>query len=161
MDGNRLPWAVFLVHKQGGVYLRSGLCLTGIFIPVCGVYRKQLSFRFRADASGALALAVIVYSALVYPLIGALTGHGYPGGPTFGVPCPTTIFTFVILMMGDRKVPLYLLIIPVAWALIALSAALSLGIPEDFGLILAALMASVVILMKNRINCKAAAHLMG
>jgi Family of unknown function (DUF6064) len=55
--------------------------------------------------------------------------------PTFGLPCPTTIFTLGMLLWLDKTPPLYLLIIPLLWSLIGTVAALKLGIREDVGLL--------------------------
>jgi hypothetical protein len=82
---------------------------------------------------------VLVASALVaYPLIGLWSGHPYLGGPTFGAPCPLTIFTFGVLLLARRGPPLGLLAIPLAWTVVATSAAFSLGVLEDRLLPLAA-----------------------
>jgi hypothetical protein len=56
-----------------------------------------------------------------------------------GLPCPTTIFTFGLLLRSGRSVPLYVLPVPIAWSLLGFSAAYSLGIWEDVGLLLAGL----------------------
>ena len=60
----------------------------------------------------------------------------YPRTPTFGVPCPTTLFTVGILMMST---PMYrrLLVIPLLWTFIGGSAALLLGVTTDFVLLAA------------------------
>lgn len=66
--------------------------------------------------------------------------------PTFGVPCPTVIFTFGVLTWCLRPVPRSVLVVPVLWALLGVSAATSLGAVEDLGLPIAALLALGVIL---------------
>jgi hypothetical protein len=86
---------------------------------------------------------LILYALILYPIVGSLLGHVYPSSPTFGLPCPTTIFTFGMLLWV-RKPPLIVLIIPVLWSIVGFSAALQLGIKEDIGLPMAA--ALVIIL---------------
>jgi hypothetical protein len=79
---------------------------------------------------------------ILYPVLGAMAGHIYPASPVFGImPCPTTIFTFGLLLWTERKVPGFLLVIPFLWALLGLSAAVTLGVHEDFGLPFAGLIA--------------------
>lgn len=90
-----------------------------------------------------------MYALVIYPALGYLLDHGYPAAPTFGVPCPTTIFTFGILLCTDSRIPLYLLPIPLAWSLIGFWAAISLGITEDFGLLAAGLIGSLLIVLRN------------
>lgn len=93
---------------------------------------------------------MLAYSMVVYPIVGMLAGHGYPNGPSFGVtPCPLVIFTFGLLMLTDRKMPKYLVAIPLAWALVGASAALSLGIREDTGLLVSGLIASTALLLRR------------
>jgi hypothetical protein len=83
----------------------------GIFLYV-GVVRCALTFRATPDRRGMTGIIILLYALLIYPLAGALSGHGYPAAPTFGVPCPVTIFTFGILSWTDKRVPAYLLAIP-------------------------------------------------
>ncbi|HET7233699.1 MAG TPA: DUF6064 family protein [Longimicrobium sp.] len=98
------------------------------------------SFRLRADTAGIAGAAIIVYALAVYPLLGYVAGHRYPAAPTFGLPCPTTLFTLGVLLWAERP-PRHLLAVPAAWAVAATGAALSLGMTEDLGLIAAAAVA--------------------
>jgi hypothetical protein len=87
---------------------------------------------------------------LIYPVLGYLLGHGYPSSPCFGVaPCPTTIFTFGLLLWADRP-PRYLVLLPLIWSIIGFFAAISLGIREDIGLLVAGLAGSGLILFRGR-----------
>jgi hypothetical protein len=70
--------------------------------------------------------------------------------PTFGVPCPTTIFTFGMLLWTKREIPLYIAIIPLLWSLVGLSAALSFGMKEDSGLVVAGVSGFLLIVLRNR-----------
>lgn len=66
----------------------------------------------------------------------------------FGVaPCPTTIFTFGLLLLTRGPVPLRLLVIPLLWALVGASAALHLGVREDLGLVVTGLVATALLLL--------------
>jgi Family of unknown function (DUF6064) len=94
---------------------------------------------------------LMIYAMLIYPLIGTLLGHGYPRSPSFGVaPCPTTIFTFGLLLWTNARVPKIVLIIPFLWALLGFSAALSLGVREDLGLLLAGVLSVAMLLWRDR-----------
>jgi hypothetical protein len=107
------------------------------------------SFRFRTDVRGIAGAALIVYVLAAYPLLGYVFGHRFPYAPTFGLPCPTTIFTLGLLLWAEQ-VPVRLLAIPAAWALVATLAAVSLGMTEDYGLLVAALVAVPLVLAKHR-----------
>lgn len=114
-----------------------------------GVARNRLSFRASRSFDGILGAVFIAYALVIYPLIGYGLGHIFPASPTFGTPCPTTIFTFGLLLWADRKISLSLLIIPVLWSIVGTSAALNFGIKEDFGLTVAGTLGTASILWRN------------
>jgi hypothetical protein len=124
--------------------------LQGALFLYAGWIKQSVSFRYRSDVYGLTGVLLILYALLIYPVLGYFLGHVYPQSPTFGLPCPTTIFTFGILLWTERRMPLYLLIIPIVWSLIGFSAALTLGIQEDIGLLVAAVVSSTMIIIRNK-----------
>lgn len=108
--------------------------------------KKKLSFNFRNDWTGVTGIVLIIYALIIYPVLGILFGHIYPQNPTFGLPCPTVIFTFGVLLLTDKKISLYTIIIPFLWSLLGFSAAMNLGIKEDIGLLAAGLVSTGIIL---------------
>jgi len=118
---------------------------------VFGVVRPKLAFRVAANPYALTGLALIAYAMLIYPLLGTLLGHGYPHSPSFGVaPCPTTIFTFGLLLCTSARVPKTVLVIPFIWSLIGFSAALVLGVREDIGLLVAGMLSVGLLLWRDR-----------
>jgi hypothetical protein len=103
-----------------------------------GGVRGRLSFAWRADARGRLGGALVVFALLVYPAVGWLVGHRYPAVPTFGLPCPTTIFTIGVLLFARGEVPRTVLVVPLLWALVGSTAAFALAVYQDLGLLVAA-----------------------
>jgi uncharacterized membrane protein YeiB len=81
--------------------------------------------------------ALVAYALIGYPLLGYLAGHRYPETPTFGAPCPTVIFTLGVLLWTRRELSWWIVAIPLAWAVIATSAAVQLSILQDYGLVIA------------------------
>ena len=122
----------------------------GIVFLYFGVFKGRLSFRFPIDIYGITGSLLILYALILYPLIGYFLGHVYPKAPTFGLPCPTTIFTFGLLLWTARKLPKVVLVIPFVWSLIGFSAALTMGIHEDIGLLVAGIVATVLILIREK-----------
>lgn len=59
----------------------------------------------------------------------------YPASPTFGLPCPTTIFTLGMLLVVRPVPPLRTLALPAPWVVVATMAALRLDMREDLGLL--------------------------
>lgn len=112
--------------------------------------RGALKYEPRADAASAVAGLLITYALVIYPVLGTLTGHEYPATPTFGAPCPMVIFTFGALLTTRSRVPVRLLIVPFAWGMIGVSAAVRFGVVQDVGLVLAAVIATPWLILRGR-----------
>jgi hypothetical protein len=97
-----------------------------------GVVQGRLSFAPRRTTWTPVAWVLIAYS-LVYPAINALQHASVSRIPTFGVPCPTTIFTAGMLMLATPR-SWRLSVVPVMWSLIGGSAALLLAVRADYAL---------------------------
>ncbi|HET8670158.1 MAG TPA: DUF6064 family protein, partial [Candidatus Saccharimonadales bacterium] len=124
------------INKAARLFGSLFIIQSVVFIFV-GVLSSRLSFRFRFDVQGLIGGALISYALVLYPIVGILLGHHYPAAPTFGVPCPTTIFTFGLLIGAGVNVRFYMLVIPLLWSVMGLWAAISLGMYEDLGLVIA------------------------
>ena len=83
--------------------------------------------------------ALATYSLAIYPLLNVVLGHEFPAVPTFGLPCPTTILTLGLLWWLRGQFTRVLAVIPILWSGIGGSAAFSLGVPQDMGLLVAGL----------------------
>ena len=123
--------------------------IQGLLFLYEGVFKNRLSFRLSQKFYGIFGTIFIAYSLVIYPLIGYALGRVFPTAQTFGVPCPTTIFTFGLLLWTDKRFSLGLLIIPVLWSLVGTSAAFSFGIKEDFGLLVAGTIGTTIIMRHN------------
>lgn len=111
-----------------------------------GVITRKLELSMpRAEGRFLAGFVLIAYALVAYPVIGFVLGQRYPTLPTFGLPCPTTIFTLGVFLLCARPVPWPLLVVPAVWAVVATSAAAWFGIGEDYALVPAALL--VVALM--------------
>jgi hypothetical protein len=116
----------------------------GILIAWFGLVRGTLRFDSRTGGATFVGLAMGAYALFIYPLIGYAIGHQYPAAPSFGVPCPTTIFTFGLLLLCPAPRLRSVIIIPAAWAVVGGIAAVRLGMWEDLGLVLAAIVATII-----------------
>lgn len=86
---NGLAWvfgALFVV--QGALFVGHGI----------GGHRLQIG-RPRGW-HGWVGGALVTYALIVYPLWGLASGHPAREVPVLGVPCPTTIFTFIVFSVG-------------------------------------------------------------
>jgi hypothetical protein len=98
-----------------------------------GLVQRDLRFESASAAARTVGILLALY-ALAYPGLNLLLGHTYPRVPTFGVPCPTTIFTVGLLMMS-RRPPLAVMWIPLVWSLVGGSAAVVLDVAADYVLL--------------------------
>jgi hypothetical protein len=126
----------------GVAFIAEGLLLAWLGL-------TQLSLRFEppVDAVGFAGIAMIVYALIGYPLAARALGHEYPSTPTFGAPCPTTIFTFGILLLSSPPRSRVVIIIPVLWAFLGAYATLRLGMWEDAGLVISAIVAALIVML--------------
>jgi len=130
-------------------FFGASFVFQGLLFLYEGVLRNRLSFLASRRFHGIIGAILIVYALAIYPLIGYALGRTFPTSPTFGVPCPTTIFTFGLLLWTDKRFPLSLLIVPILWSIVGTSAALSFGIKEDFGLLVAGTIGTASIIWRN------------
>lgn len=115
-----------------------------VLFAVFAGWGTEIDFAMRRDGRTIAGLLLIIFAVLAYPLWGMAAGHRYPAMPMIGIaPCPTTIFTIGILLTGRWAVVRWLLVIPLAWSAIGGSAAIMLGVPQDFGLFAAGIIAAV------------------
>lgn len=106
-----------------------------------GVVQERLCFAPWRNAWAPVAWVLIAYS-LVYPGINAVQHSTLSRIPTFGVPCPTTIFTAGVLMLATPRL-WRVSIIPVIWSVIGASAASLLDVRADYALPIAGIALAV------------------
>ena len=114
-----------------------------------GALRRRLRFRCSMAPLPIAGLVLIVFALAAYPLWSTWSGHAYPALPTFGLPCPTTLFTLGMLALLEPPYPRSPLIIPLVWSAIGAQAAVLLDWPADLSLIAAGLL-GVVLLARAR-----------
>jgi len=141
---------VYFTSINPGAYLFGALFVVQAALFAWMAFVGRLSFAARLDGYSVVGGVMILYALVVYPLLGRATGHLYPGTPTFGAPCPSVIFTFGLLLFARGRVPGWLLIIPAAWGVVGLSAVVGLGVLPDVGLFLSALVATPMLVVRNR-----------
>jgi hypothetical protein len=120
--------------------------LQAMLLVIRGVARPGLPFTYPASGWGWIGVCLMLY-ALLYPGLGVLFGLHYPGLPTLGVPCPTTILTAGALLLVPRRAARPAAVVTVAWAAIGGSASFLLSMHADLGLIVAGLILSLYILL--------------
>ncbi|RJX36094.1 MAG: hypothetical protein C4525_01935 [Desulfarculus sp.] len=126
----------------GGLFLLGGLLFLW-----AGAVQGRMRFKIQGGLAGWAGALCLAYGLILYPLL----GRGWPFTPAFGLaPCPTTIFTWGLLLWTTERPPLYTLIAPLIWSLIGFLAALKLGIREDAFLLAAGLGGAFLVWRKGR-----------
>jgi hypothetical protein len=141
-------WTALAYHYMQFSKINPASKLFGTFVLIqallfifYGAVQNKMVFHAGTDLKTVIGIGLILYALLIYPALGMVFGHKYPYSPTFGAPCPTTIFTIGMFFMLSKPFPRVLLVVPILWSIIGGSAAIILKIREDFGLILSGLFA--------------------
>ncbi|MGB5875684.1 MAG: DUF6064 family protein [Bacteroidota bacterium] len=152
---------VYFMLYLGPVYLPA--CVFGAFFVVQSLFYLLHAFVRRpphgdtGSINRVVGILFVAYAMVGYPLAGILLGHIYPWAPVFGLtPCPLVVFTFGLFLFSDRKLPWWMLPVPVLWAIGAI-VPVSLGILEDIGLMVAGVVGTSLIIYRNRDTAKAGA----
>jgi hypothetical protein len=150
--------ALFFTDINPAAWLFAGVFLLEAFAFVWfGIVRRTLAFRWGHTTRHAMAAALFVYS-LGYPFLVLASGHAVPRAPLYAVPCPTTLFTAALLLTAVRPAPVIVFVIPVMWAAIAGTAALTLGVTPDLMLFVAAVCLVVYVGLPFATASAATAH---
>lgn len=136
--GAAYHWWHFAAINRPAWLFGALFIIEGVLLAVAG-RRGILAIGRPSDWQGWTGGALLVYTLVVYPLLG-LAGHPPEEVPVLGVPCPTTIFTLGLLFWAVRPLPRHLLVIPLLWALIGSTAVLLLGVVQDLGLLISGLL---------------------
>jgi hypothetical protein len=141
---------VFFTTINKAAYAFGVICLAGASAFVwAGVIKKQLEFTSTMTYRRVLGIMLVVFSLGIYPILSNLFGHGYPTVPTFGLPCPTTIFTIGMLCFLATPYPRYVHFAPVLWSVIGVQAAFLFGVYQDLGLLVSGII-GVFLMIKPR-----------
>ena len=135
----------FFAPINPAAYGFGGLFILQAVLFLWSAVRNKITYRASLGWPQFIGGVLILYGLVLYPALGSILGHAFPRGPSFGVPCPTTIFTFGILLFATG-VPRSLLVIPALWSVIGFTAALTLGIQEDIGLLVSGVLGTAIIL---------------
>jgi hypothetical protein len=141
-------WSFFASINPAARIFGALFVLEGLIFLFEGVVRNNLAFSFGKNWYSVAGIVLMLFGPIIYPILGHFLGHNYPSTPTFGLPCPTTIFTIGALLLAN-KFPRYVAVIPLLWSVIGFSAAISLGVVEDVSLLIAGLIGMGTLIIKR------------
>lgn len=116
-----------------------------------GMVRRRLTFRWEPGPKATAGTVLIAFALVVYPVLSAFAERPFPTTPTFGLPCPTTIFTIGLLCFAEPSTPRSPLIVPILWCGVGSQAAFLLGVQPDLGLIAAGVVSLALLLPRSRL----------
>lgn len=114
-----------------------------------GVIRCRLKFKQTPGWRMNAGWVFIIFAWFVYPAWTYLAGHRYPAFPTFGLPCPSTLFTIGLLAFLVKPYPRSVLLVPVLWCFVGSQAAFAFEVQADLGLIVAGVLGVVFALQSK------------
>jgi hypothetical protein len=140
----------FFASINPAAWLFGALFLAGsLWFAWEGVINGRLQFRLTGGIPGGAGVLLIIFSLIIYPLLGCLLGHRYPAVPTFGLPCPTTIFTLGLLLFAAAPLPRSVFVVPLLWSATGSLAAFRLGVLQDLGLLAAGLIGLAAVVSRH------------
>jgi len=141
--------AFFTSINNAAYFFGTLFIIQGILLGFYTFAGGELTFGFQKTWYNIVGIVFLFYALIAYPVLGHNLGHAYPYSPTFGLPCPTTIFTFGIFLFAKTRLPIGLLVVPFIWSIIGFGAALNFTIYEDTGLLVAGVLGTLLIIIKN------------
>lgn len=140
----------FFTSINKAAYIFGGLfIIQGIFF-IIELRRKKLEFSFTGQVREYVGYFFILFGLILYPIISYLLEASFVKTISLGLPCPTTILTFGLLMLTTNKLSKYLLIIPTIWAIIGTTAAINFDVYQDYFMILAAIIADFYLIKRKK-----------
>lgn len=132
-------------------FFAAGFVAQGLLIVWEGIKERNLWFGYHRGYCAITGMLFILYALVGYPLLGIWLGRGFPAvAAVLLAPVPVTIYTFGMLLLTYKRVPEYLLIIPIVWSIVGTSVVL-LGVYQDIGLLISGLVTAVMIHRHNRV----------
>lgn len=120
----------------------------GLIFAYFGLWNRNIEYRANKSIYSAAGIILVLFSLFIYPLMSYSFGHVFPETPTFGLPCPTTIFTLGMLILSLNRLQWYIYLFPLLWSIVGVTAAINLSITEDFALGVSGAIALVFLLLK-------------
>ncbi len=117
-----------------------------------GVLHRRLNFKSIPGWRMRAGWGLMIFAWFIYPAWTYLSGHRYPAFPTFGLPCPTTLFTIGLLAFLVKPYPRSALAVPFLWCFVGSQAAFVFDIQADLGLIVAGVVGLILIMQSKNLT---------
>ena len=114
-----------------------------------GVVWGKMNFRITSGWRMWAAWGLMIFAFATYPAWTYLAGHRYPAFPTFGLPCPTTLFTLGLLAFLVKPYPRSPFVVPVLCCFVGSQTVFVFDVQANLGLILAGVI-GIVLLIRSK-----------
>lgn len=137
---------LFFTDINKMAYIFGGLfILQGLLFLFETLKRKKLGFEFKGNFIDYLAYFLIIFGIAIYPILIYILENSIKTTITLGLPCPSTIFTFGLILLSRPNFSKYLIIIPTIWTIIGTGAAINFGVYPDYLMPISALIAIIYV----------------
>ena len=141
---------VFFTAINPLAYLFAAVFMAGAAVFIWqGVVRRRLSFKPTSEWRPRAGWGLMIFAWFIYPAWTYFAGHRYPAFPTFGLPCPTTLFSIGLLAFLVKPYPRSAFVVPVLWCFVGAQAAFAFDVSADLGLIVAGVLGLVLLFRSN------------
>ena len=130
-------------------YIFGIFCVLQGFMFLYSIIKSDITIGSSDITYTLIGILFVLYAIIGYQILGYYLGHIYPKFFAVGlVPCPTTIFTFGIFLIINKKIPIKYFVIPLMISLGGFLAAYN-GIYEDIGLVIAGILTIILIIKRD------------
>ena len=124
--------------------------LEGFFILYENFFSDRLTFNFSGSPMNYTGLIFILTGLIFFPLLGGLLGRNWSEILTTGMPGPTILLTLGFLLIGSKKTPIYLLLVPDFWVFSTFFLGLGKFLPEELLIVIFTIIANIWILSQKK-----------
>lgn len=101
--GIAYQWAFFSAINKAAFGFGVVFLLGAAAFLWLGVAKGRLAFATTSHSRRVLGWVLVADAIVIYPLLTVLLGHGCPVMPTFGLPCPTTLYTIGMFRLHQSE----------------------------------------------------------
>lgn len=150
-------WVAWAFHAEryaaihwAADYFAIGFAIEALLLLWSGTVRGRLALAPVRSGIDRIALGLLLFALLVYPLLGPASGRSWLQMEMFGVaPDPTAVATLGLLLLSPR-VPWLLLPVPLLWCAISGATLWAMQAPDAWVAPLAALLALLLFVWNAR-----------
>jgi hypothetical protein len=142
-------WNRYATINWAAPYAVPAFAVQALLLAWFGGLRGHLHFTADWTGHGVVGLTLLLYAMVPHPLVAILAGRPIQAAEVFGIaPDPTAIATLgLVSMVPGGSAALLLLVTPLAWCVVSWATLHTMGSPEGWLLLAAAVLAAATRIM--------------